>query len=136
MRLPRWARTRNSSRLGVIMPAALPPFASLSVRKRAASKKSEGVQIIPQVSVASHRRVPQERRNAQEPQKPWWEAIRGTFKNDPAYVEAMRLGREWREAQQPSKPKTGRFDRRRPVLLQNGGVAGSEDGIALLRSFL
>ncbi len=32
-------------------------------------------------------------------QKPWWEQIRGTFKNDPAYVEAMRLGREWREGQ-------------------------------------
>ncbi len=31
--------------------------------------------------------------------KPWWEEIRGTFKNDPAYIEAMQLGREWREAQ-------------------------------------
>ena len=31
--------------------------------------------------------------------QPWWEEIRGTFKGDPAYVEAMRLGREWRQAQ-------------------------------------
>jgi len=33
--------------------------------------------------------------------KPWWEAIRGTFKEDPVYDEAMRLGGEWREAQHP-----------------------------------
>ena len=33
--------------------------------------------------------------------KPWWEQIRGTFKNDPAYVEAMRLGREWRQSETP-----------------------------------
>lgn len=31
--------------------------------------------------------------------KPWWEEIRGTFKDDPAYKEAMRLGREWRHSQ-------------------------------------
>lgn len=30
---------------------------------------------------------------------PWWEEVRGTFKDNPAYVEAMRLGREWRQAQ-------------------------------------
>ena len=37
-----------------------------------------------------------------EPQKPWWEESRGTFKNDPAYDEAMQLGREWRKAQRPT----------------------------------
>ena len=30
---------------------------------------------------------------------PWWEAIRGTCRDDPIYDEAMRLGREWRESQ-------------------------------------
>lgn len=30
---------------------------------------------------------------------PWWEQIRGTFKDDPLFDEAMRLGREWRESQ-------------------------------------
>lgn len=30
---------------------------------------------------------------------PWWEQIRGWAKDDPLYDEAMRLGREWREAQ-------------------------------------
>ncbi len=33
--------------------------------------------------------------------KPWWERIRGTFKDDPAYEEAMRLGREYRESLRP-----------------------------------
>jgi hypothetical protein len=30
---------------------------------------------------------------------PWWEKIAGTFEDDEAYDEAMRLGREWRNAQ-------------------------------------
>ena len=32
-------------------------------------------------------------------EKRGWQAIVGTFANDPLYEEAMRLGREWREAQ-------------------------------------
>ena len=32
---------------------------------------------------------------------PWWEQIRGTFKDDPIYEEAMRLGREYRESLRP-----------------------------------
>jgi hypothetical protein len=31
--------------------------------------------------------------------KPWWEKIVGTFVNNPAYDEAMQLGREYRESQ-------------------------------------
>ena len=34
--------------------------------------------------------------------RPWWEQIRGTFKDDPAYDAAMRLGREYRESLRPS----------------------------------
>lgn len=34
-------------------------------------------------------------------ERPWWERIRGTFKDDPAYDEAMRLGREYRESLRP-----------------------------------
>ena len=30
---------------------------------------------------------------------PWWEQIAGTFADDAAYDEAMRLGREYRESQ-------------------------------------
>jgi hypothetical protein len=32
---------------------------------------------------------------------PWWEKIYGTFKDDPYYEEAMRLGREYRESLRP-----------------------------------
>jgi len=42
-----------------------------------------------------------ERTNEAQPKKPWWEEIRGTFKNDPDYEEAMRLGREYRESLRP-----------------------------------
>ena len=34
---------------------------------------------------------------------PWWERIRGTFKDDPDYDEAMRLGRRWRESFRPKE---------------------------------
>lgn len=30
---------------------------------------------------------------------PWWKQRIGIFENDPAYDEAMRLGREYRESQ-------------------------------------
>nr|WP_309696751.1 hypothetical protein [Armatimonas sp.] len=30
--------------------------------------------------------------------RPWWEQVRGTFKDDPIYDEAMRLGRIWRDS--------------------------------------
>lgn len=32
-------------------------------------------------------------------EKRGWQAIIGTFENDPLYEEAMRLGREWRTQQ-------------------------------------
>ncbi len=34
--------------------------------------------------------------------RPWWEQIRGSFQDDPAYSEAMRLGREYRESLRPT----------------------------------
>lgn len=37
-------------------------------------------------------------------QVPWWKQIRGSFANDPAFLEAMRLGREYRESLRP-KPR-------------------------------
>ena len=48
-------------------------------------------------------RLKQERAQAAGPSKPWWEEIRGTFKDDPHYVEAMRLGREYRESLRPKE---------------------------------
>jgi hypothetical protein len=35
----------------------------------------------------------------------WWERIHGTFENDDAFKEAMRLGREWRTGKK-RKPAT------------------------------
>jgi hypothetical protein len=34
--------------------------------------------------------------------KPWWEQIAGTFADNSAYDEAMRLGREYRDSLRPS----------------------------------
>jgi hypothetical protein len=34
---------------------------------------------------------------------PWWKQIAGVFANDPAFDEAMRLGRQYRQAQRPPK---------------------------------
>ncbi len=43
---------------------------------------------------------------ATSPKKPWWEEISGTFANDPAYKEASRLGKQYRESLRP-KPVKG-----------------------------
>lgn len=40
-------------------------------------------------------------RNGDANALPWWERIRGSFKDDPDYDEAMRLGRQWRESFRP-----------------------------------
>ena len=37
--------------------------------------------------------------------RPWWEQIWGTFANDPAFEEAMRYGREYRESLRPKPLK-------------------------------
>jgi len=41
------------------------------------------------------------------PKKPWWKEIAGMFAGDPDFLEAMRLGREYRESLRP-KPKLRR----------------------------
>lgn len=33
--------------------------------------------------------------------KPWWEMVAGTFADDPAFAEAMRLGRAYRQSLRP-----------------------------------
>ena len=42
--------------------------------------------------------------------KPWWEHIVGAFADDPAFEEAMRLGREYRESLRP-KPRSKQSNR-------------------------
>ena len=34
-------------------------------------------------------------------QQPWWEEITGVFADDPAFEEAMKLGRKWRDSFKP-----------------------------------
>lgn len=51
--------------------------------------------------------------NAPLPTDPWWKQIWGIFDNDPAFDEATRLGREYRESLRPKplkrrKPKNAR----------------------------
>lgn len=36
--------------------------------------------------------------NSATPTKPWWEDITGIFADDPAFEEAMALGREYRQS--------------------------------------
>ncbi len=48
--------------------------------------------------------------NLKKNKQPWWEAIYGTFADDPHYDEAMKLGRKYRDS---TKPKTRWHDRRR-----------------------
>ncbi len=42
--------------------------------------------------------------------QPWWEAIYGTFADDPHYEAAMKFGRAYRDS---TKPKTRCLDRQR-----------------------
>ena len=42
--------------------------------------------------------------NGPPPSKPWWEQIWGSFAGDPAFQEAVRLGRQYREAQRSKNP--------------------------------
>jgi len=39
------------------------------------------------------------------PKEPWWKEIVGAFRGDPAFLEAMRLGREYRESFRPASKK-------------------------------
>lgn len=40
--------------------------------------------------------------DSDEPAKPWWERIVGSFADNPAYDEAMELGREYRDSLRPT----------------------------------
>jgi hypothetical protein len=45
-------------------------------------------------------------------QQPWWKNISGIFADDPAFEEAMKLGREWRESFRPKPPRKKKNDGR------------------------
>jgi hypothetical protein len=64
-------------------------MATRSLEERVAALEAEVAEL--KQSVVGTRETP----------KPWWEKIWGTFKDDPEYEEAMRLGREYRESLRP-----------------------------------
>ena len=43
--------------------------------------------------------------------EPWWKQIAGTFADDPAHEEAMRLGREYRLSQREDYDKDDEDDK-------------------------
>jgi hypothetical protein len=47
------------------------------------------------------------KRRIQQPkdQQPWWKKVYGAFRGDPAFLEAMALGRKWRESGRPKRRK-------------------------------
>ena len=45
------------------------------------------------------------RRNGSKPQKLGWRATFGSFADDPLYIEAMRLGRKYRESTRPKSKR-------------------------------
>jgi hypothetical protein len=50
---------------------------------------------------------------AKEPEIPWWEQIRGSFKDDPVFAEIVRLGRQIRRADRPKAKKKSAKGRKR-----------------------
>jgi hypothetical protein len=64
-------------------------MAALTLEERVAALEAE---------VARLKRIQAE---SVKPDQPWWQEIRGRFKDDPAYEEAMRYGREYRESLRP-----------------------------------
>ena len=40
--------------------------------------------------------------------RPWWQQIAGSFKGDRAFVQAMKLGRQYRESLRPGGRKRTR----------------------------
>ncbi len=47
-----------------------------------------------------------------KPEIPWWKKITGAFRGDPTFLEAMRLGREYRESLRPKSRKKTKKSKR------------------------
>jgi hypothetical protein len=64
-------------------------MASVDLEQRVAALEAEVARIKSELGTASGRQYPS------------WEEIAGTFADDPAFEEAMRLGRKWRDSFKP-----------------------------------
>ena len=86
-------------------------------------------------------RLKQERSEDAESSQPWWKPIRGTFKDDAAYAEAMRLGREYRQSLRPQDDAAETQGRLRKAYPRGGtmdlkiaAIALAPDAVLLTRN--
>ena len=75
--------------------------ASESLKDRVAALETEVARLRQQLEAATRKPDP-------------WEKIYGSFADDPAHEEAMRLGREWRESFRPKPRKNRKAANARP----------------------
>jgi hypothetical protein len=47
-----------------------------------------------------------------DPNRPWWQNVAGSFANDPVFEEIVRLGREYRESLRPGAKKKAKKSKR------------------------
>jgi hypothetical protein len=81
-------------------PVRRVPMASDDLEQRVAKLEAEMAKLKVELGTASAK------------QYPWWREIAGSFADDPAFEEAMRLGREWRESFRPKAPRKKNNDGR------------------------
>lgn len=71
-------------------------MAAISLQQRVAALEAEVARLKARIEAT------------EKPADPWMEKVWGAFANDPAFEEAMRLGREYRESLRPKRGRRGK----------------------------